>query len=1075
MSKRPAKRKKRSGGKSRPLNRSVVPILGVVLLLLIGAGYGAYRHYQSTKIRAAYAQRWEIADRQFSRRGLQQAAVEYRKIQEMDAIDSAISDAPTVHKLAESMTQLCGAMEQSDLTAVDGLLQAIVASPETLEFAGEDQDILTRDERIDEIHRWAADEIRRLGKRLSAVSLSANLKSMDDARKFVDQWNDAEFDQARAALARWVDFAEPLGQPAAQLRQTLNDAEKAKRFRDSIQATLAAADGALASLNDGDVANASFQWESTKSMFPNLASETMWTDFRESLRDTIRNQFNGKQQTIQSAATGHLGDPSPDLPKRIKLSRLLTVPSDVSKDASQAASLATTEIIFARVHELCYALDSKTGATRWVVEMGYDAKWLPTLINNGNTTLACCVTLQGQREVISVLEAATGTTRWSIMLPPGVGLAGPPTAINRNLHLLLRGGQLWTLQIDDGSVVSQLDLPETSSNPLVVREDEQGVMAIGDQFGVYLIDVKDKPTVSDVVFPSQDANTTSRRGMWIPPYVVVFQNKLDENTYAEVFQRQGEQFQLVQSERVAGQLWDNPSIVGADFLLVTDAIDETIRHVDVDAPVEPIATRYRRQTPTSYPRRPYFLSHADAPFVAIRQSKVICYWVDPLASGGERKPIVRWEHSFPSEHHVATQPLRILGKHLYVAAQAIGTRAILIQALSLETGKPTWSLSLGGEVTTIRSDDQNAIARMDSGQLIHIRPDKESDDGTTHATIPIDSTDPTFQWIDEANAVLRFDASSQSLQVNKTDGTQIATQRVESGPASPLSVRVGPLRFVGQDSESRQGVWCAMIDAKSRFQIYPLSQNANSAAKQLGGASEILYHQLNEPNAVGFVKSGSDLPAGWFAPQWLDESSLLLANSDGRIIRVQLRVQGGVLFAAPDDDGVIKLGVLDQAPLLDGESIWVTTGSMLHQLDPQTLAIGHTVSLPSRATAQMVLSEDRLVIGLQNGRAAIINRDGKPSVLSIHQVSQRPLRLASVATQGIWLCDDQDTLWLLSQQAVSTGSGPAVSVATAPIRTPPIVLDGIDYMTTVSGIWTPITPIPVNAVPEKTVPEQTLP
>ena len=102
MAKPGKKRRKRGGRKSRSLSRSVLPILSVAAIALLGAVYFFFTHYQGRKARLRYAQLWEIADRQFSRRALDEATKGYESIASHEINEAGIESPSAVKTIGRT-------------------------------------------------------------------------------------------------------------------------------------------------------------------------------------------------------------------------------------------------------------------------------------------------------------------------------------------------------------------------------------------------------------------------------------------------------------------------------------------------------------------------------------------------------------------------------------------------------------------------------------------------------------------------------------------------------------------------------------------------------------------------------------------------------------------------------------------------------------------------------------------------------------------------------------------------------------------------------------------------------------
>ncbi len=1014
-------KKKRNKRGSNPL---VVGALGLAAIAACTAVFFLFQGLKAKRARLEYAQQWEAADQDYSRRALNPSMKRYQSIAQADVAATGIGSPDTVTRLATLMSNLCDALKSTDLQAIAKLVEDLRQMPEDLEFMPEDMSALSRDQRIDEVVRWAAEESNKAKAELDSQASIAPMKTLDAARSFVSSWDAQKIDQARAATATWLPHASALGIDSAALNRAIAASHTNDAFHVEMTSLVEACDKAIGTLDAQDLTAAMHQWEKIK--HSPQAAEGLWDDYRTELREAMKQRI-AADPVAADAKSQIPGVRLPQGPVRYDLNEIVVLPT--------SSGSGQTDLTFVQAHEFCYALDSDTGQAQWVIDSGYDASWLPELADYDEQRYVICAWRQQRQDVVSVLDPTDATHHWSLALAPTAQLAGPPKAFRSNLYLLLKQGELWTVDLASGKQLSKLTFPEQTSSPLALREDGKGAMVIGDKLGVYLVEFPGNPRISDVVFPPKSPNTLSSRGLWVPPFALIFQNELTDRCDMFVYRRGQDDYSLLQQSNLPGRLWDSPVVVGADFLVVTDAVHESIMHVDVEAPIDPVSVRFTDETACEFPLRPQFAGHHDAPFISMQRSKIACYWLDSLSNRAHVRPKVRWEHTFADPQTTPVQPLQIAHQQVIVAAQSPGNRNVKVRSLSIETGDEKWSVDLGGEITNVFHDAGNVILRTDGGQLVHLKMDAEGQ--WTRRILGIPRSNQQLDWIPQASVIVRSADSPPRLQAVDYTGEVVGQQAIAAFPAGPVSVKVGELApVVDSGSEEKtppnlEGAWCAYVDSKQRFQVVRVDRKSQDQT--------VLYHQLQ------------DVPTeGWMRPLWLDQTAILAAHPAGVLLRVDLHRQGDVTYLKRVDRQQPLESPPVAAPLDTGGAIWVATESaQLHRLNRRSLSVENSIKLPSAASTELATFGDHLLVGLRDGQVAVVSTQPPGKLLTVNQISSHPLRLAGAISKGLLVVDVEGKVHLVSSDGKPIGR----PIAAPPMAVPPVEIAGRIFIATSSGQW----------------------
>ncbi|MCA9070111.1 MAG: hypothetical protein KDA84_14360, partial [Planctomycetaceae bacterium] len=641
---------------------------------------------------------------------------------------------------------------------------------------------------------------------------------------------------------------------------------------------------------------------------------------------------------------------------------------------------------------------------------------------------------QGQ-DVISVATASDLKLRWSEPLPAGERLMGSPVLIDRSLYLLTTKGAIQQRDLLTGRVLQELVLPEPPNSPLVMQEDQSGALVIGQTAGVYLIHLKGGLRLDDVLLPDFGSEVLSYRGLWNPPFVLLFANHLTDICEVSVFTKLGDTYERVQTDdpkELTGRLRQTPAVFGPFCLVITDKGTETVLGLNDSTPHTPLYQVFRYESGNAEViQRPEFTAHPKGPFVTAVDNHLQRYRIDPLAKHGSQPRIIEWQHQLDDSESVATQPLQILDQQVIFVTGSPAFQGRKVQSVDLASGKLHWQVELGTPITQWYTADQPAnplqpmrvVAQNQAGYVFQFSID---DRGWKDPVVTKTALNATADWFpdDTSPSIVFCESNPSRLCRNTMSGSTIFEESLVSPTASPVALLKGELHCREKQAKEPQkvpGIWVTYLDESRQFHVKDTSPLAQP------------------PRRVFFAQLEDDIPnQGWNRPLWHRNQAVILSHPEGNLVRVEVLADGILHYTQETQKTRIDRGIVGQ-PLLVDDRLWIAgKDGFCHLLDATTFESLGKVAL-SAIPSTGVVKNQRFWIGLTNGRIAVLSGQPQLRLVTEREIAKTRIQhlVADEPHRRVYVSDNLLSLYELDENlTVGRSATLDTALSAAPLVTP---------------------------------------
>jgi len=547
---------------------------------------------------------------------------------------------------------------------------------------------------------------------------------------------------------------------------------------------------------------------------------------------------------------------------------------------------------------------------------------------------------------------------------------------------------------------------------------------------IYVVRFEETPVCEAVVMPAPGSSTLDARLVWMPPFLLIFENQLTDRCQLVVLREAEGRFFEVQREELNGRLWQSPAVFGTSLLIVSDLGYEAVQRLQLQAQPKTLFTVFQQSgSARDWPSQPQVLSHPKAPFVAALGNKVVRYAVNALESQVERQREVQWEHAFPHPQTVPMLELQATSQGLTAVGQNPDEAPLHVHALDFETGELQWSARVGNHVVDVFAspDGTATVYRTASGDVFR----RSKSDGDRLRRLARVNVNSTVDFVPSRYALSWVQTQPPELIMASLEGTLQASLPLSTPAAAPVAVLDNSVRpvpdnvaaasgNVAADEAARElpGPWVALLDTDRRIHLKAPGQTVTTQFAQLS----------------------RELPGdGWWRPVWLDASRVLLSHPDGELALFAVRRTGAIVF--PSEVRSLRLTAgLAAPPVVIQGLLWIAgRDAHLRVFDPLTLDLRQDILLPDApagAPAPAEASTSRLAIGLANGHVALINTG---SFRIDHDVDVSPFPVPHVLMdpdgQRVRAIDAHGTLMEIQPDGSVTGRRPLSGpVSATPVR-----------------------------------------
>jgi hypothetical protein len=733
------------------------------------------------------------------------------------------------------------------------------------------------------------------------------------------------------------------------------------------------------------------------------------------------------------------GETAPPLPKLALDSYTLLATRTQHLTANRPGSRA----VFARVKDLCYALEPSTGAARWVARVGYDAP-VPETATHAGKPAAVVTWYDGDDALITLCDAATGETIWSWKSPDPIH--GPPAVTRDAIYAATHEGSLWLLDLELGAARGVANLPEAIDSPPTLREDGRGVCVVGASQAVYLFDTaREVPECSEVVLMNRRPDTAECRVLWVPPYVVVFENDLMARCFVRVLFQEAAGYRQLRQIELDGRVWQTPVIDGADIFVVTDRWKSYCFGLDPGNSAVNLytaATQVKAPPEMVQPSRPHAARVSELPFACLTDA-VRGYRAD-RAQGLIREV---WSRPLPHAGTRGVQPLQAMERLIVATLQEPESDGVLMQAFNAGQGELVWETRLAAnarELTPLRGSESanQLLTRTDSGHVFLITRDTQLGKSESRMLGIPAPTAAVHQSATTGELVYGCDGGAAIQVVSTKDWARVGDSIRTPPMASESTLYEGELRMqAGETTQRLRGRWVLYLTADRTLVIRSLDPKSDE------------IHGVRLPAVVP-----NEEPWTW-APTVCDDSGIIVGHPRGIVYRSEIQSSEGIVHLALAEQRTDVPPLLMAPIAMTDGLLCIGRDGRCVALDPKTLRTQAEWRAPA-AIRDAVVATDRVWLCLEDSSVLSLRFDSR----KLKSGWQTPLpghgwSLADADTGRLLAVQPEGFLIVLNKD---TGERSEPLALPAPPAQPPRLVGGEWVLATVDG---GITFIPVGAMP----------
>ena len=701
-------------------------------------------------------------------------------------------------------------------------------------------------------------------------------------------------DSARAMLERYSPTEEP---PKEALANIANE----RRIAEAIILKQETFDNAIASIDTAI--------EDQKPMDALVARRqliTRYPDFEShsGVQDALRRTLEAEQQLVKIEQLNreaiHEDHPS-EFPKPLTLARH-------ARSRTDEASRNRTVVAVAA--DCCFGIDTVTGSLLWRRVIGLDTPFLPI---EAKASVRGRIMFDSNRKELVCVDAKTGGLLWRQPLEEEV--SGAPVIDENQLFLPTRGGHVYAIDVETGRIATRLTLSQELFAPPALFARSKQMVIVGHEQLLYTISTLPLECVS-VSYLGHGPGAIDAPPVAMGSLLLIAENDRVKSCRLRVLEFQGDKRRLTQitEERVNGQVRDAPFLRGKQ--LFVPASPERIYAYTVSDDDKQRTLTYvdEFQEPTGTPGPLHLLGGSDGQL-----------W---LAGSLLHKLRMTTESLKLEPYRIAigmsSQALQSSGDTLFVHRKSPTGGGVIFLPASHRDLAGEWQVALGTRIlAALDSGDDLTTCVTSNGDVFVIRPNEFRDGG----------------FKSRAQTELKPSAASTS----PLKAAPIGNGRVAVCAGAPNPV-IWIINAAGQIEKQ--------IKLKEPAELPPVALG-NGIVIPLPGR---LHFETLGPQAkpVGdyLAEIKKDETRRWTALQRVDDSHVVAADDQGKLVRIQLRTQGDTFLAQVAE---LKLGNAVDVGFVtvDRKIVIADAGKKLRVIDSASLAPLDEVTLDQKASNRL--------------------------------------------------------------------------------------------------------------------------
>ena len=581
--------------------------------------------------------------------------------------------------------------------------------------------------------------------------------------------------------------------------------------------------------------------------------------------------------------------------------------------------------VIAVARDCCYGIDALTGEPVWRRVIGYSTPFFPMTVSS---TRPGVLLFDTRHDELALLSRETGELIWR--LPLGETISGSPLVYSGQIILPTRGGRLLKIDLETGAPGASLQFTQELHAPAALLADENHLVLAGDRSLLYMLTLRPLEC-RRVIYNAHQPGSIEAPLTPMGRLLLLAENDRAGGARLRVFDARDPETGLPQlaTARVDGQVRDQPALRGNQLFVPSSGGRVTAFTVSDEpgqAPLTAVAS--------------YRLQGTDAESMYLSPGPDRQFWLTSTAlrkmqlGSGEIKP-----DSTPVIDGTATQPLELMGNHLYLGRQAPYSGAVQFSRADRDTMVGDWQTILGPRIIAWTAAGGSALVCVgESGDVFRVSAADLERGGfdlslTPQLNLPEDLREP-----------LRA--------TTLADGKIV----VSSAGSPPRLWIVNAARQI----ERR-------LDLEQPLQAHPVALR-DGLVLPLPGRLRLWSTSGSGARVEDYVAPVEmDQQPAWSHLLAADQEHVLAIDGGGRLARIQFRsapVPHLFEVAAVDLGGPV-----DVAPTLHDGKLFVADGTRLQALDAANLEPLGEIELDAPATNAIWTMGERIYV--ESGRRTL--------------------------------------------------------------------------------------------------------
>ncbi|QDU38862.1 Outer membrane protein assembly factor BamB [Maioricimonas rarisocia] len=567
--------------------------------------------------------------------------------------------------------------------------------------------------------------------------------------------------------------------------------------------------------------------------------------------------------------------------------------------------------------DTCVGVDTVTGEPVWRRLIGPATPFFPVR----EPTLPSLLCFDTRSNELIRLEQDTGDVVWSAPLDEVA--AGSPLILAGQVYVATRGGSVYAIDLDNGSVLSRLTFAQPVSGPVPIGDGDFVVVA-GDREVVYTLRLRPLECVA-VSLVGHAPGSVEAPLLAMGPFALLPEKLATEQTRLHLLRADPEtgSLAIAARDRLPGWVVDPPVIRGRD-LFVPSTGERVTAFTVTDATGQPPLVQVAAFQGQGGESGPVFLSTGPDRQLWMAGTSLRRIQLTSDALQPDPKLV---------NFGVTSQPLQYSGSMLFHARHRFGSSAVTVTRTDRQSLESDWQAALGQSILAARpagNDGDTLVCVTELGHVFRVDAGSIRNGGFSSAPRGL-------------------------LGLADREDEHVAAATLDDGRTAVWTAGASPTLWL----LSAAGTVSGETELPEPLQHPPVAAG-NRIILPFAGRLSVLSGQR-----IGTEVKDFTLPAGQAVPAWsrvtrLESGDIIAVTADGLLRRIRERDTPERHLA---EAGRLEVGgnVLAADAHAGGQMVIADDRRQLHLIDLNRLEISATRTFPVPVISAFVLDEANVI------------------------------------------------------------------------------------------------------------------